>query len=385
MFRRLGARDAIRCRVVSKTSLTPPAGRVRIPALDVARAFAVVAMVFGHTLDALLAPELRTRPLVELYWMARGFTAPLFMVVAGWAVTAAVFRAGDRGLAVPLGRVPRVLLLLVLGYGLRWPGWGVSLLEQGDPTVWAHFLAFDALHAIAIAMLATTLVLGFASSRRHTAALLALLVVGSVMLGLATLATPATTYAPSIPLLALAQAVGGTSAFPLFPWVGYFFVGALVGTLAGSGQGRRALVMGGVGVLLVAGAAWNGAPMAPADPRLFGFRAGVVLVFLAGLSLVPASLAVRLRPVGRASLAVYVIHLPIVYGWSTHQGLLQRIGPQLQLGSALAAGAAVLAASFAVRLTLGRVAGPARAGARWVGSRLPLMAGSRGLIGRGAA
>lgn len=345
-------------------------------------------MVIGHTLDALLAPEVRTQPLVELYWMARGFTAPLFMVVAGWAVTAAVFRTGDRGLAIPLGRIPRVLLLLVLGYGLRWPGWGVSLLEQGDPTVWAHFLAFDALHAIAIAMLATTLVLGLGSSLRHKAALLALLVVGSVVLGVATLAaTPATTHAPSIPLLALAQAIGGTSAFPLFPWVGYFFVGALVGTLvgSGSGQGRRALVMGAVGVLLVAGAVWNGAPMAPADPRLFAFRAGVVLVFLAGLSVVPASVAARVRPVGRASLAVYVIHLPIVYGWSTHQGLLQRVGPQLQLGAALAAGAAILAASFAVRFALVRVAGPARAAARWLGSRLPLMAGSRGLIGRGAA
>jgi uncharacterized membrane protein len=249
--------------------------------------------------------------------------------------------------------------------------------------VWAHFLAFDALHAIAVAMLATTVVLGFGASRRQTGALLALLVVGSVALGLAPPA-PATTHAPSIPILALAQAIGGTSAFPLFPWVGYFFVGALVGTLAGSGEGRRALAMAGLGALLVAGAVWNGAPMAPADPRLFAFRTGVVLVFLAGLSLVPAPLAARLRPIGRASLAVYVIHLPIVYGWSTHQGLLQRVGQQLPLGAALGAGAAVLAASFAVRFALVRLAGGGRAAARWLAPRLPLMSGSRGLIRRSA-
>lgn len=366
--------------------LTPSPGRTRIPALDAARAFAVVAMVAGHTLDALLAPGVRAEPLVALYWMARGFTAPLFMVVAGWAVTAAVLRAGDRGLAVPLGRLPRVLLLLVLGYGLRWPGWGVSLLQQGDRAVWAHFLAFDALHAIAIAMLATTLVLGAGAGRRHTAALLALLVVGSVGLGLSPMAAPAATaLAPSIPLLALAQAMGGTSAFPLFPWVGYFFVGALVGTLAGSGEGRRALVMAGVGALLVGAAVWNGAPMAPTDPRLFAFRSGVVLAFLAALSLVPSALAARLRPIGRASLAVYVIHLPIVYGWSTHQGLFQRVGPQLSLGDALAAAAAVLAASFALRLALLGAAAVARAAARWLAPSLPLMAGSqRGLIRRSA-
>jgi acyltransferase len=337
-------------------------------------------MVIGHTLDALLAPSVRAEPLVQLYWMARGFTAPLFMLVAGWAVTAAVSRAGDRGLAIPLGRLPRVLLLLFLGYGLRWPGWGITFLEQGDHTVWAHFLAFDALHAIAGAMLATIVVLGLGSSRRQTAALLALLAVGSVALGLAPLAAPATMPAPSLPLLALAQAIGGTSAFPLFPWVGYFFVGALVGTLAGSGDGRRALAMAGVGALLVAGALWNGAAMGSADPRLFAFRTGVVLVFLATLSLVPASLATRLRPIGRASLAVYVIHLPIVYGWSTHQGLFQRVGPQLPLGAALAAGAAVLAASFALRFALVRAAAGARAVATWLAPRLPLMAGSRGLI-----
>jgi acyltransferase len=341
-------------------------------------------MVVGHTLDALLAPVVRTEPLVALYWMARGFTAPLFMLVAGWAVVVAVSRAGDRGVAIPLGRFPRVLLLLVLGYGLRWPGWGVSLLQQGDHTVWAHFLAFDALHAIAAAMLATALVLGFGPGGRQTAALLALLAVGSVALGLAPLAAPATMPAPSIPLLAFAQAVGGTSAFPLFPWIGYFFVGALVGTLAGSGEGRSALAMAGVGGLLVAGALSSGGAMASADPRLFAFRTGVVLVFLAALSLVPAALAARLRPIGRASLAVYVIHLPIVYGWSTHQGLVQRVGPQLPLGAALAAGAAVLAASFVLRFALVRVGGGARAAARRLAPRLPLMAGSRGLIGRNA-
>ena len=47
------------------------------------------------------------------------------------------------------GRLPRVLLLLAVGYALRWPGWGLDALLAGDPAVWSHLLAFDALHTAA--------------------------------------------------------------------------------------------------------------------------------------------------------------------------------------------------------------------------------------------
>jgi hypothetical protein len=336
-------------------------------------------MVLGHTFDALLAPEVRAEPLVALYWMARGFTAPLFMLVSGWAVTAAVTRSGARGLAVPAGRLPRVALLLSIGYALRWPGWGVPLLFQGDGAVWAHFLAFDALHAIAAALLLASLVLALSCGDRGKGLLLAGLAAAAVALGVSPPAPGPAALPPSIPMLALAQATGGTSAFPLFPWVGYFFVGAILGLLAGDGAGRRAAAVGGAGALLVALGAQGGLALAAGDPRLFALRAGAVLLLLAALSLVPAGLGARLRPVGRASLAVYVIHLPIVYGWSTHPGLFQRIGPRLSFGAALAAGLAVLAASFAVRRALLAAAPPARAALRAALARWPMAPGARTL------
>jgi hypothetical protein len=319
-------------------------------------------MVLGHTLDALLAPSVRAEPLVAAYWMARGFTAPLFMLVSGWAVTVAIARSGARGLEVPRSRLPRVLLLLSLGYALRWPGWGVPLLLQGDGTVWAHFLAFDALHAIAVALLVTSLVLALGWSDRRKALLLAGLAVIAVALGRAPLGPDAATLGPSI-RLALAQAAGGTSAFPLFPWIGYSFVGAILGLLAGRGEGRRAALIGAVGIALVAVGAGSGAALPLGDPRLFALRTGVVLVLLAALSTLPAALSARVRPVGRASLALYVIHLPIVYGWSTHLGLLQRVGPRLSFGAALAAGLAVLVAGFVLRAALARVREAASAAA----------------------
>lgn len=342
------------------SSTAAPRG-ARIPSLDAARAFAVVAMVLGHTLDALLAPSARAEPLVALYWTARGFTAPLFMLVSGWAVTVAIRRSGTHGLAVPRSRLPRVLLLLSLGYALRWPGWGVPLLVQGDGAVWAHFLAFDALHAIAVAILATSLVLALGWGDRRKALLLAGLAALAVALGTLPPSDPAT-LRPSI-RLALAQAAGGTSAFPLFPWVGYSFVGAILGLLAGRGEGRSAAWIGATGIVLVALGLGSGAELVTGEPWLFAVRAGGVLVLLAALSAVPEALAAWVRPVGRASLAVYVIHLPIVYGWSTHTGLLQRIGPRLPLGAALAVALAVLVAAFVLRGALVRVRAAA---ARWL-------------------
>jgi uncharacterized membrane protein len=326
--------------------------RARIPALDAARALAVVAMVAGHTLDALLALGIRDEPFAVAYWKARGLTAPVFLMASGWAVTVAIRRSGATGLAVPRGRLPRVLLLLAVAYALRWPGWGADRLASGDPAVWAHLLAFDALHTIALALLAAALVLALPLADRQRAWAFALLAVLAVALGMGGVAPlpvdPAALPLPLLPMAA-AQAVGGTSPFPLFPWAGHFFVGGIVGLLAP----RRARALAAAGAVLVAATFWTGVgTMPPGHPVLFAFRTGAVLLLFAALSAVPARAAAALAPLGRASLGVYAIHLPVVYGWSTSEGLASRIGPSLGALEALGVAAAVLAGSFALHHAL---------------------------------
>lgn len=351
----------------------PPAPRGRIAALDAARALGVVAMVFGHTLDALLSASVRATPLVDLYWKARGFTAPLFLVVSGWAVSVAISRGRARGLDVPRRRFGRVLLLLAIGYALRWPGWGLDRLAASDPEVWAHLLSFDALHTIALSLLTAALVFALPWSRRAQAwafGALALLCVALGMLAPAPLVPSVAALPRAIPSLALAQALGGTSPFPVFPWAAYFFVGGLLGILAGAGGERSAATMAVVGAALVAGTIWTGVEEMPmGHPLLFTFRTGVVLLALAALSAIPAQAAARVAPVGRASLGVYAIHVPIVYGWSTLTGLTVRVGPHLGLGRALLVACAVLAASFALHLAIQQARRSAAAGARWVWER----------------
>lgn len=347
----------------------------RIAALDAARALGVLAMVVGHTLDALLAPEVRAAPAVETYWKARGLTAPLFLMVSGWAVTVAISRGRATGLAVPRGRLPRVLLLLVIGYALRWPGWGLDALLAGDRTVWSHLLAFDALHTIAISLLTAACLLALPWSRRERAIAFLLLAVLAMAAGVhaplpGAVPPPGTVPAPG-PLLALWQAAGGTSPFPLFPWSAYFFSGAVLALLVGDGGGRRAAAVAAVGAAFVLATAWSGVgALPPGDPRLVVFRIGVILVLLAALFLVPAKAAGRLAPLGRASLGVYAIHVPIVYGWSTFPGLGLRIGPALSFHAAFGIALVVLATSFVLHRAIGAVRRGAAAAMREAVRRL---------------
>lgn len=365
---------AARGRAISAAGLDPPSrppvpedpsaplprGGGRIPALDAARALGVVAMVVGHTLDALLSPAARAAPWAVEYWKARGLTAPLFLLVSGWAVSVALQRGAARGLALPRGRLGRAGLLLALGYALRWPGWGIDALRQGDRAVWAHFLGFDALHVIAIALLAAAAVLALPLRPRAHGLLFVALAVLAVSLGMAApapLLPPVEALPAWPPALALAQAAGGTSAFPLFPWSGYFFAGAALGLMTRGGAGARAaLGAGAAGLALAAGAtAVAGAGVAalqPGDPVLFAFRTGIVLLLVAALAAVPAAVAARLAPLGRSSLAVYALHVPLVYGWSAQQGLVARVGPTLGAGAALAVALAVLAGSLVLARAL---------------------------------
>ncbi|HVO20284.1 MAG TPA: acyltransferase family protein [Anaeromyxobacter sp.] len=357
------------------------APRPRLAALDAARALGVLAMVCGHTLDAVLSPQARDTGAMTTYWHARGFTAPLFLAVSGWAVTLAIARSGARGWAVPLGRARRVLLLLVIGYGLRWPGWALDRFLALDRDVWAHFLAFDALHTIAVALLLASLALALPLGRAARAAVLAALGALAVWLGRGAGipgAEPATAAGlPAwLPAMALAQAVGGTSAFPLVPWSAYFFAGTLIGLLAPADR-RGAVGTAFAGAILVGVTVlWSGlGDRAPGDPVLIGFRLGVVLLVLGALELVPARWAARAAPLGRSSLGVYAIHLPIVYGWSTVPGLSFRLGRTLGVGEALAVAALVLGASFVLSRLLALAGRLATAGIKGLRRPAPPPAG----------
>lgn len=340
----------------------------RVGALDAARSLAVFAMVMGHTLDAVLSPAARRTPAIILYWQARGFTAPLFLVVSGWAVTLAITRSGVRGWKVLRERLPRVLLLLAMGYVLRWPGWALDRFAAGDREVWAHFLAFDALHCIGTGLLVTSLLLAIPAGWIVRAGMLVTLAIGAVWIPTVAPAPGAGPHsvAPfSVVSTAFAQALGGSSPFPMLPWLAYFVAGSLVGLLVPPGR-RSALAMVTAASIAIAVLRWFGlSGRPPNDPVLVMFRIAVVLALLGGLAAVPSALASKLAPLGKQSLAVYALHIPIVYGWSSFPGLSWRVGPTEDIPQSISIGLLVLTVSFALARSLALARGTVAERFQW--------------------
>ncbi|WP_093525367.1 acyltransferase family protein [Stigmatella erecta] len=349
--------------------LQPP----RHPALDGARGLAVMAMVLGHTLDALLAPVTRDHPWVQRYWEFRGITAPLFLLVSGWAVVAALdARRPDAAKATYGRRVQRALLLLFLGYLLHWPGWDTVLTQGWGDSLLSHVFAFDALQCIGLSLLVGATLLAVFSGPGSRAVALAVMAVGVPLAS-----TAAWQASPHLPAV-LQQAVGGAAShFPLFPWAGYFFAGALASSClrllrSGWPQGLALTVLGLglMGLTHLCTADWS-----PTSAWLVALRVGEGFLVLAAMNFAPLWLSSALAPLGRVSLWVYVIHLPVVYGWAGTPGLSQRVGPTLGLGLALLAGGGLLAASFLL----------ARLGQWLRGLTLPWRVGSTTLgVGQGA-
>jgi uncharacterized membrane protein len=302
-------------------------------------------MVLGHTLDALLAPAVRAHPWVRHYWELRGITAPLFLLVAGFAVVAALGTARESAGESFGRRARRALLLLFLGYFVHWPGWDTAHALGWGEELRSRVFVFDALQSIGVSLLVGAAVLVLARGTWTRAGMLALLAVSLP------LASPWMWSAATGWSVELRQAVGMPGArFPLFPWAGYFFAGALAAHLLrlvrpGWPQGL-ALVALGAGLLLLTRRLpedWS-----PTSAWLVAFRVGQGFLVLGAVNLAPRVLSGLLAPLGRDSLWLYVLHLPVVYGWAGTPGLSTRVGPTLELVPTLGVGLGLLAVCFAV-------------------------------------
>src|SRR4051795_11431898 len=64
----------------------------RVIFIDLARALAVVFMLYGHAVDALLAPAYRSGQLFDLWQFQRGLTSALFLLLSGFAFSVATTR-----------------------------------------------------------------------------------------------------------------------------------------------------------------------------------------------------------------------------------------------------------------------------------------------------
>jgi uncharacterized membrane protein len=318
----------------------------RVIFIDLARALAVVLMVYGHTISALLAGEYRSGPWYGAWVFQRGLTSSLFLLLSGFAFSIATTRHWASHMHVSpavIKRLRRFALFIVLGYALHFPAGTVAALAGISPERWQSFLAVDVLQQIGAMFIVIQALVMLTRSRRVfmvTAFVVAVLIIAL---------TPAVwrrDWTDVLPL-ALAAYLSPThgSQFPLFPFGASVLIGAAAGQLyarwgaAHLGSFANIVLLGCGAVLTVAGLAARasgadvfGPGEASGIPGEFMLRTGVSFVILgiiAHLSRRITRLPHVFGAVAQESLLVYFAHLCIVYGSVWNQGLVQYFGETL--------------------------------------------------------
>ncbi len=330
--------------------MTHSSQKNRIIFIDLMRAFAVLQMVQGHTTDVLLANSYRSAefPVYTAWLFMRGMTAPIFMFSAGTVFTY-LFRLikepYKNNLRVKKG-YKRVILLLVLGYLLRYPTATVVDFSQVTAEQWQIFMAVDVLQCIGMGIF-FLIIFGWIAEKFNlhdylvfTAGTLLFFLLHPVFAGIQ--------WKEFLPVPIAGYFYNGTgSIFPLFPWVGYVVAGGVLGSYLAKNPmifktvnfSVRIFIIGGLllgGALLinyVLQTGWSaGFDSWTNSPLLSMMRLGFVLMLNAVVSFI--SLKVETIPrflilVGRNTLLIYIIHLMILYGSAWNPGFILLFGQSL--------------------------------------------------------
>ncbi len=342
----------------------------RIQFLDFMRGFAVIFMVMGHSIDSVLSVEVRASEGFRLYDAIRGFTAPIFLFVSGYAYIVATERKWDafRSFSKPAAkRLMKIGLLFVIGYALHFPFFSFEkLLTATRPEEFAQFFQADVLHCVGASLLILQGLLFMTRTPRTFA--IAVLVLDAIII----FATPLIwqiDFAPLVsPVLSPYFNQTQLSIFPLFPFAAFLLSGVVAGHFYlearrnGNEEVFRTNLLVAAAVTIAVGIDFDLLPIRfypahdfwKASPDWFLIRIGIVTLISVAFSYVrrmPPLVERNLIMLGQASLLIYPIHLLIVYGSAANDGLMQRIGQSLAAQQAVLIGLLVLASMLLLTYT----------------------------------
>lgn len=353
----------------------------RVIFIDLARALAVVMMMYGHTVSALLDKSYQHGTWFDVWTFQRGLTSTLFLFLSGFAFSIATMRHWPVQTRLSPGvwkRARRFALFIALGYAMHLPTRRVIDFSYADETHWRAFLAVDVLQLMGVTLLFMQLLVLVSQSRR---VFIGLSFVVSVVLIAIAPATWAHDWSHLQPAFAAYLTPTTGSLFPVVPWAAYALAGAAAGGLysrwGASHLARFAnlvlLVPGVLAVLIsmrganlpVPGAA---GPFAWATASIL-MRIGASLILLAIIA--HASRRITRLPhtfgaVAQESLLIYVVHLAIIYGSTWNVGLYRFFAGALSPWMTLLAVVLVVAAMVLLALQWNRLKHHRPKVARWM-------------------
>ena len=316
----------------------------RVIFIDLARALAVIFMLYGHTIDALLAPAYRTGMLFNAWQFQRGLTSCLFLLLSGFAFSVATARHWATHLTFSRAlfkRLRRFLLFIALGYAMRVPIAPLRAMATAPDWAWRTLLGVDVLQLIGVSFVGVQFLVMVSRSRRVFSAIAVALALAITFVAPAVWSTDWSANLPRAVAAYLSPITG--SLFPLVPWSAFILAGAALGQIYARwgashlvAYANRALLL--PGVLTVLAALW----LTARQVELFGagayafvpgnimLRAGVCLLIVGAIA--HASRAVTELPhmfgaVAQESLLIYGLHLFIVFGSIWAPGLISIYGP----------------------------------------------------------
>lgn len=313
----------------------------RIIFIDLMRAFAVIQMVQGHTVDVLLSPEFRSvdYPAYFIWNFMRGMTAPIFMFSAGTVFTylfRLVEEPFEKNLRVKKG-FNRFLLLIFIGYLLRYPTYKLFDFSGVTQDRLNIFFTVDVLQLIGCGLL-FLLICAFIAEKIKLSDQFVFTFFALCFFIL----TPFVTNINWIEIFPQPVAgyfyEGTGSLFPLFPWAGYVILGGVLGSYLAkhplvfrSNNFSLTLALAGFGLILMS-------TVYTYFAEKFGFhqvstsytidtiifRGGFVLVLNSIVSFISQKIESIPRIIillGRNTLLIYVVHLIILFGSAWNPGL----------------------------------------------------------------
>ena len=328
-----------------------PAAGKRWIALDWFRFTAVVLMVQGHTFTALVEEAVKPLKWYRHHNFVHGYTAPMFLFAGGLAFGVTTFRRWEdhtRFTKKSRQRIGRYLWMWLIGYALHLPTRDLWSLTSLAPEDLHKFARIDALQHIGATLIFCELLVMVLRNRRAVVATAAVLGTAVVMLGPWVWRIRVEQWLPTMLAAYVNNSAG--SLFPLVPWSGFIFAGLVSAHLLGDpdrhggglGLGVRFGIAGALLMWVPVLIQRNGFdPFGPhnfwrTSPYFFAWRLGNVISLLAALCVVqhlyvkwkkdrpPGAINRIVSIMAAETLAIYVVHLMILYGSVLNRGLTEK-------------------------------------------------------------